>query len=215
MLPIWLTAQNRSILPNFHSLKSHPKAGVTLKLWAEPSARPFFYRTGEGKIAIMGAFKGSRSLVEQQLQSCNANYSIFQRVFTIEVNPEDIIKLINSDEIIYLEASTRFNSPRPLDDKALLKSKVPQAQSIKMPPFKGKNVVLGIVDVGFQTTHPTFFNEDGSQYRVKRFWQQKYKNLMGPAPYNYGILKNSEAEILAAIDTDGSHGTHVAGIAGG
>jgi minor extracellular serine protease Vpr len=215
MLPIWLTAQNRSILPNFHSLKSHPKAGVTLKLWAEPSARPFFYRTGEGKIAIMGAFKGSRSLVEQQLQSCNANYSIFQRVFTIEVNPEDIIKLLNSDEIIYLEASTRFNSPRPLDDKALLKSKVPQAQSIKMPPFKGKNVVLGIVDVGFQTTHPTFFNEDGSQYRVKRFWQQKYKNLMGPAPYNYGILKNSEAEILAAIDTDGSHGTHVAGIAGG
>lgn len=215
LLPIGLIAQNRSTLPNFHSLKSHPKAGATLKLWAEPTARPFFFRSAEGKIALMGAFKGSRSLVEQKLQHCNANYSIYQRVFTIEINPDDIFTLLNSDEIIYIEASTRFNSPRPLDDKALVKSKVPQAQGMRMPPFKGKNVVLGIVDVGFQTTHPTFFNEAGSQYRVKRFWQQKYKNLMGPAPYNYGILKNSEAEILAAIDNDGSHGTHVAGIAGG
>jgi len=117
--------------------------------------------------------------------------------------------------VTFLDVTTKLNSARKNDQKALAKSKVDQVYEIKSPPIKGSGVVVGIVDIGFQTTHPTFFNENGEQYRVKRFWQQKYKNLQGPLPFKYGILKNSKEEILNANDNDGAHGTHVAGIASG
>ena len=35
--------------------------------------------------------------------------------------------------------------------------------------YTGKGVILGIVDIGFDLTHPTFYAADGKTYRIKRF----------------------------------------------
>lgn len=213
--PLWLTAQIAPSDISFNYLSTHPKAGNSLKLWSQKSAHAAFYQSPEGHLSLTGSFSGSAERIREVLQSFGQPFQIYQRVFTIELNIDDAISLLDYQNVLFLEAATRFNAPKQLDDKALEKSKVPQAQSLRMPELQGKDVVVGIVDVGFQTTHPTFYNETGSAYRVKRFWQQKYANRMGPAPYQYGILKNSESEILAAVDNDGAHGTHVAGIAAG
>ena len=215
IIPSYLGAQSPNPDSFFSSWASNPKVGNSLKIWSIPEKRSLFYQTDENKIALTGGFLGSKEAMVEKLSEISNHFNVFQRIFTIEIGPESINELLSWDEVVFLDAATRFNSPRPLDDKALTKSNVQAAQSLNFSGIKGDNVVIGIVDVGFQTTHPTFFNEDGTVYRVKRFWQQKYKNQMGPAPYGYGILKNSEKEILEAIDTDGSHGTHVAGIAGG
>lgn len=34
-------------------------------------------------------------------------------------------------------------------------------------PYKGKGVVVGVVDVGFEFTHPNFYSEDGEEFRIK------------------------------------------------
>ena len=210
-----ITAQHTKLARSFSSLLVHPKAGASLRLLGNNSTEKLLFKSENGRISVMGSFTGSPELMEQQLKQLNANFRVFSRVFTLEIAPEHVLSLLNIPEVSFVEATSRFNSPRPLDDKALDKSNVAKAQAINTPPIKGNGVVMGIVDIGFQTTHPTFFNENGTKYRVKRFWQQKYANQLGPAPYRYGILKNSEEEILAAIDSDGSHGTHVAGIAAG
>ncbi len=214
-LPLWLTAQIAPTEINYNHLSIHPKAGNSLKLWSQKQARSAFYQSPNGFLSLTGSFSGSAEDISVVLQSFGHPFQVYQRIFTIDLPIVCVVALLDHENVLFLEAASRFNSPRKLDDKALEKSKVPQAQSLRVPELKGKDVVVGIVDVGFQTTHPTFYNETGTAYRVKRFWQQNYANKMGPAPYFYGILKSSESEILAAVDDDGAHGTHVAGIAAG
>lgn len=106
---------------------------------------------------------------------------------------------------------------RPADDSARKASRIDAARSARQNgiPVKGKNVILGIVDVGFQTDHPGFWDSSGQRYRVLRFWNQS--NTAGPAPqgFTYGRECKTETDVLAERNDDGTHGTHVAGIAGG
>jgi minor extracellular serine protease Vpr len=84
-------------------------------------------------------------------------------------------------------------------------------------PFSGKNVVVGIVDAGFDYTHPTFYDTSYTHYRIKRVWEEK--NIVGPAPVAFGYgteFNDSNSIITRHYDIlDGTHGTHVAGIAAG
>jgi minor extracellular serine protease Vpr len=80
-------------------------------------------------------------------------------------------------------------------------------------PVTGKDVIVGVVDFGFDYTHPVFFSEDGQDYRVKRVWVQ---NAVGasPAGFEYGLELTEEGEIQSyGYDVSISHGTHVTSIA--
>jgi subtilisin family serine protease len=72
--------------------------------------------------------------------------------------------------------------------------------------FTGKNVVVGVVDGGFEYGHINFFDQSGSTLRVKRVLNQ-----------TTGQEFRSQNAILAAARdyTNETHGTHVAGIAAG
>ncbi|MFY7850088.1 MAG: S8 family serine peptidase, partial [Bacteroidia bacterium] len=106
---------------------------------------------------------------------------------------------------------------RPADDSARKASRIEAARGARQNglPVKGRNVILGIVDVGFQTDHPGFWDSSGKRYRVLRFWNQS--NTAGPAPqgFTYGRECKTESDVLSERNDDGTHGTHVAGIAGG
>lgn len=135
------------------------------------------------------------------------------------LNYKEFIDLLQYDKISYIEVSSRLNSPRQFNDTAAIHSRVNLVYNGVNnglgKNYRGKDVVVGIVDVGFQTDHPTFFNDEGTAYRVKRFWHQSQNSGTSPAPYNYGTEYNTIPSILLAVDDDGTHGTHVAGIAGG
>lgn len=87
--------------------------------------------------------------------------------------------------------------------------------------YTGKDVVIGIIDWGFDYTHPVFYDSTFTRLRIARAWDQN--KLSGPAPagYNYGAAYHSmEALLQAQSDTEyvfgpTSHGTHVGGIAAG
>ncbi|MBO4741389.1 MAG: S8 family peptidase [Bacteroidales bacterium] len=95
-------------------------------------------------------------------------------------------------------------------------------QGLDLPQgYTGKDVLVGITDWGFDFTHPNFYDTTRRQYRISKVWDQ-FK-LSGPAPagFNYGTeFSTKEALLDAKCDTPGvynysTHGTHVAGIAGG
>lgn len=87
--------------------------------------------------------------------------------------------------------------------------------------FTGAEVVIGIIDWGFDYTHPVFYDSTLTEMRLTRAWDQN--KLSGPAPdgYGFGTEYVGMAELLAAeqdtlyVFGPGSHGTHVGGIAGG
>ncbi len=84
--------------------------------------------------------------------------------------------------------------------------------------FSGKGVVVGVQDVGFDLTHPNFYDATGQQYRIKRFWDQLAQQKPGSQLY-VGDEYTTESELLhKAHSLDGlkqTHGTHTLGIAAG
>lgn len=87
--------------------------------------------------------------------------------------------------------------------------------------YTGKNVVVAVIDWGFDYTHPNFYDTTLSHLRLVRAWDQNKTIGTPPSGYNFGAEYKGVSDILSAgSDTNYvfgymSHGTHVAGIAGG
>jgi len=87
--------------------------------------------------------------------------------------------------------------------------------------FTGNDVLIGIVDWGFDYTHPMFYDTAMTASRIRGIWDQF--RIGGPSPegFDYGRVEDTP-EDLAALGSDTAnvysysyHGTHVGGIAGG
>lgn len=81
--------------------------------------------------------------------------------------------------------------------------------------YKGKDVLVGIIDSGFDFTHPNFMDAT-QQCRILKVWDQNGASL-SPNSYGYGTFYETPVQIAAARHDNAAttHGTHVAGIAAG
>jgi subtilisin family serine protease len=82
--------------------------------------------------------------------------------------------------------------------------------------YDGSGVIVGVIDQGFDFTHPTFRDNHGNS-RISKVWIQGDNTGVNPEGYNYGSEYIGETEIVAKQKdmTEQSHGTHVTGIAAG
>lgn len=84
--------------------------------------------------------------------------------------------------------------------------------------YTGKGVVMGIMDIGFDLTHPNFYNPLMSEYRIKAFWDQiSSDTLQSKLPVGREYVGMDEL-LKVGCSTDGhdqTHGTHTLGIAAG
>ena len=105
------------------------------------------------------------------------------------------------------------------DSAAVCINVLPVYEGRKLPQaYTGKGVVVGVEDIGFDLTHPTFYDAAGTHYRVKRFWDQLSADTLDYKLF-VGRDYTTEAEILGvARSRDGlkeGHGTHTLGSAAG
>ena len=85
--------------------------------------------------------------------------------------------------------------------------------------YKGKNVIVGVIDVGLDVTHPDFKDSLGKT-RVLRYWDQTYSGVYNFPTYGYGRLWDSTAinnNLFSGNDpvANNGHGTSVTGRAAG
>lgn len=82
--------------------------------------------------------------------------------------------------------------------------------------YNGKDVVVGVIDFGFDYNHPVFYDTLGARYRIKRVWELNGTGTP-PAGYTYGNELTDSMAIKAkgTDNTKQTHGTSVAGIAAG
>lgn len=111
------------------------------------------------------------------------------------------------------------HSVYPMNDKARADMGVDYIhRGVNLPQgYDGIGVVVGVVDIGFEYGHPSFYDTTGTTLRIKRVWQQKDSSGIHPDGFSYGTELTTMQEILGAVtdNPDKGHGSHVAGIAAG
>lgn len=82
--------------------------------------------------------------------------------------------------------------------------------------YKGKDVIIGLVDTGIELNHPDFQKPDGKT-RVLRIWDHSTNTGSTPSPYGYGIVwtENQINQGICTHSDDAAHGSTVAGAAAG
>jgi len=84
--------------------------------------------------------------------------------------------------------------------------------------YTGKGVVVGVQDIGFDLTHPNFYDSTATNYRIRRFWDQISTDTLD-SPLYVGRDYQTQDQILSLQHSrdglDQTHGTHTLGIAAG
>src|SRR5262249_23123894 len=115
--------------------------------------------------------------------------------------------LVRDDRIRFIES---VKEKRPLLDRALLDAMVVGVAQTRTVDEIGNGTVIGIVDTGFDLSHPAFMS-NGS-LRVDALWDQTTnERIVGAQKLQARWQPGGDRP---GADANG-HGTHVASIAGG
>ena len=119
-----------------------------------------------------------------------------------------------------MEASGRCQAL--LDTTAIVVDALPVYAGTSLPQaYTGRGVVMGVMDIGFDLTHPTFFDATATNYRIKALWDQLDNENGNENANGLPIGKEyvgTEALLALGHSLDGveqTHGTHTTGIAAG
>lgn len=139
-----------------------------------------------------------------------------EEISTALIPINNIEQIANDENLSYLQIGEPAKLMLDEAIKATWVDSVHQGNGLPQSYF-GDGVVVGIIDNGFDYTHPTFYDTLGSTFRIKRVWEQEATIGTPPTGYNYGRELVGQSSILAAQTSSSSHshGTHVAGISAG
>lgn len=133
--------------------------------------------------------------------------------FTALIPINNLESLFKVEGIVSVEIAEKVHSTM---DSARALTNVNQVHAGTGLPqaYTGNGVIVGVIDNGFDYTHPTFRNLNNQETRISRVWEQNGITTL-PAPY--GTKYEGSTAILNQMrdKIDESHGTHVAGIAAG
>ena len=96
----------------------------------------------------------------------------------VSVPVGNIEKLASLSSITRIEANKSCNITMDTTAIVVKASSVYNGESLPQA-YTGKDVVLGIMDVGFDLTHPNFYNSAATTYRIGAFWDQLDKDTIG------------------------------------
>lgn len=132
--------------------------------------------------------------------------------------PVDRIAALSLDsEVLRIEAGQRATAT--MDTTATLVHATAAWEGLRLPQqYTGRGVVVGVQDIGFDLTHPTFWSPDMQTYRIGALWDQLATDTLGamlPVGRDY---VGRDALLKAQHPRDGltqTHGTHTTGITAG
>jgi len=136
-------------------------------------------------------------------------------IWTVRIPIDSLDDFVNLEGIDYIQIDEPIHQNLDYARKAVRVDSVHNGFALPCK-YTGKNVVVGIIDVGFDYSHPAFYDTMGIKYRIKRVWEQN-SNGTPPDGYSYGneIIDSLEMILKGTDDKTSIHGTHVAAIAAG
>ena len=176
-----------------------------------------YKKLSDGKLYLSAMIKiDDESQAKQQLKQLNIIVGTKAgNVWTVQVPLNKIEEFTTVTGVSYIQLDEPVFPMLNMARKAARVDSVHQGINLPLP-YSGKNVLVGVIDFGFDYNHPTFYDTLHNAYRVKKVWELG-TNGTPPAGYSYGHELTDSALILAQ-GTDNAlqtHGTSVAGISSG
>jgi len=84
----------------------------------------------------------------------------------------DLAKMPQVQRIEAGESCSVTNDTTAIITRAMQAWKSGSPSSTNSSSLTGSGVVVGVMDIGFDLTHPTFYSADGKTYRIKQLWDQ-------------------------------------------
>lgn len=88
-------------------------------------------------------------------------------------------------------------------------------QAISLPQaYTGMGVMVGVMDIGFDLTHPNFYDSSATRYRIRSLWDQLSADTIGSPHYVGNSYHGPDALLNYRHTRDGNdqtHGTHTLG----
>jgi len=138
-------------------------------------------------------------------------------VYIVSIPVNEIGALSLDSRIMRMEA--RRGTSLTNDQMATHLNALRAYEGLNLPQaFTGRGVVVGVMDVGFDLTHPTFYSADTTQYRIRRFWDMVTQDTVGSSLFVGRDYVGRENLLALGHSRDGmdlSHGTHTTGTAAG
>lgn len=180
---------------------------------------PVYEMNGIDYVSIIA--KVNASYNKSQLEAQNALVgSKINEIVSLKWPLDQLEEILTNSQFSYVKIAGKI---KPLLNKV---PRATRADSVWMgfdlpQGYTGKDVIIGITDWGFDYSHPMFYDTLLQDTRILAAWDQ-FKNS-GPAPtgYSYGTEYDNATDLIAAgadtanIYSYATHGSHVAGIAGG
>lgn len=188
------------------------------ELNAQQLPEGFIYKTSaSGELYVPAIIKvNSPKTAEQELKNINVLVGTKAGdIWTVRVPVNQVTEFVKISSISYIQIDEPVFPNLDVARKTTRTDSVHEGYNLPMK-YSGKDVVVGVIDFGFDYTHPTFFDTSGTQYRVKKVWELD-TNGTPPTGYSYGNEISTQTALLAR-GTDNrvqTHGTGVAGLAGG
>jgi len=180
--------------------------------------RQFPIRTFNGEACIDALIKVNVSADESALIS--RNISIHNRmgnIWSITIPLRSLATFDDIPGVDRVEIDTHIHKRLDLAGIDVKSLKVHQGIGLSQS-YMGEDVVVGIIDGGFDYTHPAFQDEFGNS-RIMTVWDQTDESGSPQDGYSYGSEYSGSTTIQNKghdmEGTEGSHGSHVAGISAG
>lgn len=177
----------------------------------------------EGSYAIgVSTIVDTNQIDEEYLASIDVkNDTRLENLWTFRVPIHRYEEFLNATGLQYVEMAEPVSPNLELSRTSARVDSVHEGLGDIAQAYTGKNVVIAVIDWGFDYTHPQFYDTTLNNYRIVRAWDQNKMVGTPPDGYSFGAEYKGKEELLQAqSDTNyvfgySSHGSHVAGIAGG
>ena len=156
-------------------------------------------------------------------------YAQWGNIYAAAVPNQELAALSLRKEVLRIENGRVCDALT--DTSAIItRSDVLRYPTPSRPSYTGKGVVVGVMDIGFDLTNPTFYSRDLSTYRIRSFWDmldfeeqgaggKEQDSMVNGLELPVGKAYTTTEDILGKACSSDSrlqfHGTHTASTAAG
>ncbi|OSZ78737.1 hypothetical protein CAP35_10960 [Chitinophagaceae bacterium IBVUCB1] len=200
--------------------KLSPSTQLFLKDIQQTSGIPSSYvyrKDSKGNACVAGMIKITPGIDIEAIADAGVQIGTKAgQIWTVSIPVEQMEAFTKIKGIVYIELDLPI---APDMDAARTVTRTDSVHGGYAPltnPFTGKNVVVGIIDAGFDYNHPNMKDTSGNNWRIKKIWEQKSTGTP-PTGFSYGneITSTTTMQTTGTDLVQFSHGAHVAGIAAG